>query len=172
MKEGIELCHENVYRLLRSGERELNAGSYAVAAMLSILAVEEQARKIILFSAYSGMVEIDHEWWKTMFRSHIDKIAVTTMSLLSYAEEQKPIKGDLDIEKFEKMASVFSALSKKTGKRLQRQKELATYVTYDMNRAKWFHPGAITEKTSRRIHRFCLKLILGTDKYMEELAED
>jgi septation ring formation regulator EzrA len=44
MKKGIELCHENVYRLLHSAERELNAGQYATATMLSILAVEEQAR--------------------------------------------------------------------------------------------------------------------------------
>lgn len=140
--------------------------------MLSILAVEEQARKIVLFSAYSGMVEIDHEWWKTMFRSHVDKIAVTTLSLLSYAEEKKPVKADFDIEKFEKMTSVFSALGKKTGKHLQKQKELATYVTFDIDRGKWLHPGTITERMSRRIHRLCLKLILGTDRYMVELAED
>ena len=167
IKKGVESCHMNVYRLMCSAERELNAESYATAMMLSILALEEQGRKLALFAAYLGMIEIDYDWWKTMFRSHEEKIALIWLGLLTYAMERK---GEIDYGNFDKITSIHSAASRKIGEQLQKQKEQAMYVTFDMERDRWLDPQAISKTEAIGVYRKVLRTIRATDKYMLDLA--
>jgi len=167
--KGIEACHMNVYRLLESAKRELNAKSYATATMLSILALEEQGRKLALYGAYLGLIEIDCAWWKTMFRSHEEKIALLWLGLLTYAIEKK---GEIDFKNLDKMTSIDSEASRKIGKQLQKQKELAMYVTFDLEKNAWLDPQMITKAKSVSVYRQALRSIRATDKYMLELGED
>jgi len=55
---------------------------------------------------------------------------------------------------------------------LQKQKELAIYVTFDVEQNGWLDPQTINKAESVSVYRQALRSIQATDRYMLELAED
>lgn len=75
LDKGIELCSRNTRRFLKDAELLYSHRSYGHALALSVLALEEQGRKIMLLAVKKGATELNRELWRMMFRDHGQKLA-------------------------------------------------------------------------------------------------
>lgn len=114
--EGIRLCTENAFKLLEDAEILLKNGSYGHALGLSILAVEEYGKKIMLVAAKFGCKKVDRQFWKD-FRSHEWKLHMAASMLFASSELPE------EVEYFTKLDPI---------------KQRGFYVDYYKN--KWVSP--------------------------------
>jgi AbiV family abortive infection protein len=126
-------------------------GLYASALVQAILAMEEQGRKLILCEAYIDGVELDEEWWRIMFRDHRSKIALLATAYFVTKEQRK-----------------WRKTLRRMGSQYQTLKEHAMYVTYDLQRNRWIHPGSITEKKALAVLKEAKSFLAATDELMSD----
>jgi len=126
---GIILCHENVCRLLKSAANAFRSDFYPSAVMQSILAMEERGRKLILYSIHTGGTELDKGWWDVMFGDHRTKIASTVGEYFAQRKKRK-----------------WTRTLHKLGSQYQDLKEVAMYVSFDLKKDFWVHPGRISRE--------------------------
>ena len=151
MVVGIERCHENVHRLMAGASLSFSRGLYASALMHTILAMEEQGRKLVLCGAYMDGIELDEEWWKIMFRDHRAKIALSAIGYFAAKAQRKWLK-----------------TLRKIGSQYQALKERSMYVTFDLQKNRWVHPGSITEKKALAVLKEAKSFISTTDEMMSD----
>lgn len=153
--KGIEYCHYNVYRLMKGASLSFSKGLYANSVVQAILAMEEQGRKLLLWSAYTGIIELNEEWWKTMFRDHRGKIASLAMGHFSAKGERK-----------------WTRTFHKIGSQYQTLKEHAMYVTFDLQTNRWIHPGTIAKRKALLVLKEAKSFASTTDDMMVEDGEE
>jgi len=149
--KGIEYCHYNVHRLMKGASLSFSKCLYANSVVQAILAMEEQGRKLLLWSTYVGIIELDEKYWKTMFRDHQGKIASLAMGHFSAKGERKWMRT------FDKIGSQYQTL-----------KEHAMYVTFDLQTDRWIHPGTITRRKALLVLKDAKSFASTTDDMMVE----
>jgi AbiV family abortive infection protein len=149
--KGIEHCHWNVYRLMKGASLSFSTGLYGNAVMQAILAMEEQGRKLLLWTAYIDGIELDEEWWETMFRDHKGKIASLAMGHFFAKGQRKWMK-----------------TIHRIGSQYQKLKEHAMYVTFDIQKDRWVHPGTITKGKALVVLKEAKSFAKTTDDMMVE----
>lgn len=92
---GIRLCSRNARKFLKDAELLYSRRSYGHALALSVLALEEQGRKIILLAVKQKLVQIDRGLWRMMFRDHGQKLAMT-FNIFTETMKVKPPQQELE----------------------------------------------------------------------------
>lgn len=95
LDEGIALCSRNARRLLKDADLLYSNRSYGHALALSVLALEEQGRKVMLVAVKRKVAEIDRELWRMMFRDHGQKLAMT-FNIFTQSLKVKPPPEELE----------------------------------------------------------------------------
>ena len=148
---GIELCHKNVYRLLKAAVNAFRGGFYASAVMQSILAMEEQGRKLILYMIHVGGIEFDKEWWRIMFGDHRTKISSAAAAYFIQKGKRKWLR-----------------TLHKLGSQYQNLKELSMYVSFDLKKDSWIHPARISRKKALAILKEAHEFIKTSDELFRD----
>jgi AbiV family abortive infection protein len=94
LNEGIRLCARNANRYLRDAELLYRNRSYGHALAMSILALEEHGRKILMIALKKKLTSVDKDLWKMMFRDHTQKIAMT-FNIFTHALKHSPSEHEL-----------------------------------------------------------------------------
>jgi AbiV family abortive infection protein len=152
---GIQLCHVNVRRLMRSAAISLKAGNWPGAVFQAILAMEEQGRLIVLYGAYIGALDIDKEWWRIMFGDHRGKIAALAMGYFSAKLQRK-----------------WTRTFHKLGSEYQNLKERAMYVSYQSTSGYWMHPGRIKKTKAIEVFKSAKEFIKVTEDMVTDNEND
>ena len=146
---GIARCHENVHSLVTAAQYLYSKGFYASAVFQTILAMEEQGRKLVLYVAYIDGIELDEKCWRIIFRDHRSKIALLAIGYFSTLGKRKWMK-----------------TLRRVGSEYQALKERAMYVDFEVERNHWTHPGRISQKKALSVLREAKLFLFATDKIM------
>jgi len=92
---GIRLCSRNARRFLKDAELLCSCRSYGHALALSVLALEEQGRKIMLLAVKEGVAESNKELQRMMFRDHGQKLAMS-FNIFTQTLKVKPPQEELE----------------------------------------------------------------------------
>jgi AbiV family abortive infection protein len=92
---GIRLCSRNARRFLKDAELLYSRRSYGHALALSVLALEEQGRKIMLVALKRNLIQMDKELWRMMFRDHGQKLAMS-FNIFTQTLKVKPPQEELE----------------------------------------------------------------------------
>lgn len=92
---GIRLCSRNARRFLKDAELLCSNRSYGHALALSILALEEQGRKMMLVAIKRKVTEVNRELWRMMFRNHGQKLAMS-LNIFTQTLKAKPPQEELE----------------------------------------------------------------------------
>jgi AbiV family abortive infection protein len=152
---GMVLCSMNAHRLSRGAAIALRNRSWAGAVFQSVLAMEEQGRLVILYAAYIGAIDIDEEWWRTMFRDHKAKIAWLATAFFIYKEQRK-----------------WTKTLRRLGTEFQALKEQAMYVDYRTEKGYWYHPGRIKKRKALEVFKTAAEFIKGTEALMSDVEDE
>jgi AbiV family abortive infection protein len=95
LDEGIALCSRNARRLLKDADLLYSNRSYGHALALSVLALEEQGRKVMLMAIKRKVAEIDRELWRLMFRDHEQKLAMS-FQIFTESLKKRPSQEELN----------------------------------------------------------------------------
>lgn len=135
--EGILLCQENVDRLAADAHILGEFGSHGHALASIILAMEEYAKKLILY-AYILSPKLEHdEYVKNAFMKHEFKLQWVVSTIIQAFNTQKVMEElELSITKL--------------SKRLQTEKLSGIYVDYNKNMG-WINPNRPENKDQYKI---------------------
>ena len=147
----MELCNDNVIRLMRNATIALKSHQWAATLYQAVLAMEEQGRLLILYEAYIGGITIDKEMWKTMFGYHRKKIAAAAAAFFIQHDERK-----------------WGRTLDKMGAEFQELKERALYVNYDSRTNRWIHPGRIDSKRAMKVFKTAAEFVKDTRQLMSD----
>jgi AbiV family abortive infection protein len=95
LDEGIALCNRNACRFLKDADLLYSNRSYGHALAFSVLALEEQGRKIMLVAVKKKAIKIDRKLWNMMFRDHGQKLAMT-FNIFTKTMKVKPPQEELE----------------------------------------------------------------------------
>ena len=142
IRRGIELCNDNVVRLLRNATLALAASQWPATVYNSVLAMEEQGRLLILYEAYIDGIAIDNEWWRIMFGDHRLKITALATAFFIHKKKKK-----------------WTRTLKKLGKEYQELKERSMYVNYNSITGHWVQPGSISKRKAKDVFKTVNKFV-------------
>ncbi len=151
LDRGIELSSRNARRFLNDAELLYSNRSYGHALALSILALEEHGRKIMLIAAKRKVTETDRELWRMMFRNHGQKLAMT-FRIFAETLRQKPTEKELD----DILRTIPDAVA---------MKNRGLYVDFFKN--SWHSPfDADVKRSAKKILTWVKKVIQNTDQWI------
>lgn len=154
---GIRLCAENVSRLLRDAELLLENNSYGHAIALSVLAMEEYAKKLILLAAKLNPGKFDNEV-RDAFISHNLKLQLAVWMLMqSYP----------DVPVGEELMQIVTDMAGK----LDSLKLASLYVDYDGSLG-WFDPNKQDYRDTARVQiAYAKELVKRVDSWTSKLLQ-
>ena len=151
IRRGMELCNDNVVRLMRNAAIALKDHQWAATVYQAVLAMEEQGRLLLLYEAYIDGVIIDKEMWRIMFGDHRKKITAAAAAFFIQRDKRK-WRRTLD----------------KMGAEFQELKERALYVNFDSRTNRWIHPGRIDSKKAMQVFKKAAEFVKDTRQLMSD----
>ncbi len=147
----MELCDDNVSRLMKNAALALRNHEWAAAVYQSVLAMEEQGRLLIFYEAYIDGITIDEDMWKLMFGNHKKKIAAVAAAFFIQKDQRKWIR-TLD----------------KIGSDFQELKERALYVNFNSRTNHWIHPGRLDSKMAMKVFKTAAEFVKASRQLMSD----
>lgn len=152
LDKGIHLCGKNTSRYLRDADLLYQNRSYGHALAMSILALEEHGRRIILIALKKRLTTLDEEIWRMMFRDHTQKIAMTFNIFTHTLKHPTPE---------DELKDIYASLPK-----VDLMKQRGLYVDYF--KGAWHSPfDKDVEKGTRRFISWVKKAIKDTDNWLK-----
>ena len=155
LQEGIELCRQNVDRLLEDASILYESGSYGHAQALAILAMEEYAKKIVLVAQKTHPRRFDEKIGRA-FGDHDFKLQLALDMLI------KEFPGAPSGEEVARIVM-------DTARKLSSLKQVSLYVDYDSNLG-WFDPNKADYKNIAAVQIVYTKeLVQRVDSWLERI---
>lgn len=155
LQDGVQLCRRNVVQLLEDANILYQNGSYGHAQALTILAMEEYAKKIVLIAqkAYPGKFD---DQIRRSFWDHDFKLQLAL---------------DMLIREFPDAPSGEEAASKvmDMARRLSSLKQASLYVDYD-DKLGWFDPNKADYRNVAALQiEYAKELVQRVDTWIESI---
>lgn len=132
--EGWILSRRNATRLIKSAEILFKNYQFSASLSLSVLALEEYGKFLMLKDAEQEKKRITSSIWQDEFRDHLEKLKATPTIL---SKEKTRFKKEKVVKAMNQISEIFA---KWGSKKLQN-----IYVDWDPIEKKWAYPGGIEE---------------------------
>jgi AbiV family abortive infection protein len=137
LKEGIQLSIENAARLIIDAETLYNNKRHVSASYLSIVALEEEGKAIILLRKFLENNDVTEKYWKKNLEDHQSKIVAVQDVIANYRKIMIPKKDErtISIDKLDsgKLKRIDPA---DFGKFILKSKNRLIYVDWDFETRK------------------------------------
>lgn len=151
---GFKLSLENAKSLIEDAKLLFDKSNYGHSVALSMLAIEECGKALFLFAGHEGIITLDEELWKIIFRDHKTKLSMALYELALF--ENFP---EDEIEYIKSLVPVLDLV-----------KQRGFYVDYLEDPEKWVTPQEGNLKGIARVNLDYAERIYTSVSHYQKLS--